>query len=57
MNRRRPGPLGATLPVIAGFEIIREVGRGGMGIVYEAIELALGRRVALKVVPPLSAGP
>jgi WD40 repeat protein/serine/threonine protein kinase/tetratricopeptide (TPR) repeat protein len=45
------------LPAVAGFEIVREVGRGGMGIVYEAIELALCRRVALKVLPPLSAGP
>src|SRR6516162_6776954 len=51
-------PAGATaVPAVAGFEVIREVGRGGMGIVYEAIELALGRRVALKVLPPLSAGP
>jgi serine/threonine protein kinase len=37
------------LPTIAGFQIVREIGRGGMGVVYEAIELALGRRAALKV--------
>jgi serine/threonine protein kinase len=37
------------LPTVAGFQIIREIGRGGMGVVYEAIELALGRRAALKI--------
>jgi serine/threonine protein kinase len=34
------------------FKIIRELGRGGMGRVYLAHELALDRRVALKVLPP-----
>ena len=60
-HHRRSGDSGSTsvllMPQTLGdFQLIREIGRGGMGVVYEAVQKSLKRHVALKVISSLIAG-
>ena len=47
-NLRDCGELVVGTPGLVGYELLREIGRGGMGVVYEALHHATKRRVAVK---------